>query len=116
MWCGEEAYEKMKDGITKTVHGTYARLIMVNPLCEGLPALTVFVQCTCNRFDKSHVREQWNLTAKHFEKHLAPFGMMLIGRASDGDARRFSLQKEDMMSAAARSSDDRKFRFRASGR
>jgi len=43
---GEEAYEKMKNGITKTVHGTYARAIMVNSLCEGLPALTVFVQCT----------------------------------------------------------------------
>jgi hypothetical protein len=84
--------------------GTYLRLMMLNPLFEGMPSATIVMQCTCNRFDHTHVREQWIQVEKMCNDILLPnVGFVLIGFSSDGDARRFKLQAQDTLSTESKS-------------
>ena len=40
--------------------GGYARVIMLNPLHPSLPCMPVYLQCSCNRFNTQHVKQQWD--------------------------------------------------------
>ena len=101
------SYERMRCAFTDRVRGGYCRAIIVNPLHPDLPKLVVVVQVTCNRFTAAHVRDQWDrLRALWYRGDAGERGNLgkilgpLIGHASDGDARRFKLQIEDMRSTA----------------
>jgi hypothetical protein len=39
--------------------GTFAHVIVVNPLHVKLPRLVLSLSCTCNCFDLEWVKEQW---------------------------------------------------------
>jgi hypothetical protein len=90
----------MKDAITGRVRGGYCRAVIINPLHPQLPKLVVMVQVTCNRFTAAHVRSQWerlyDLWYRDGGKNLGSILGPLVGHGSDGDARRFKLQLQDM--------------------
>ena len=50
---------KLKEAFQSHVIGGYARVILINPLHKKLPAMVLFLQCTCNRFDSNDVSNQW---------------------------------------------------------
>jgi hypothetical protein len=93
-------YEQIMSAFEENRIGWYGRLIMINPLCEGLPSIPVLFQSTCNRFDADLVRRQWNELSVCWQEAggLKDVGM-LIGHASDGDARRRKLMLEDLTRA-----------------
>ena len=92
----ETAYEKIADAwATKQLAG-HLRIMVVNPLHPKLPSLTVVAHATCNCFDAVWIRNDWDNTKALAEEHISPHLGQLIGRGSDGDARRFKNQLEDM--------------------
>ena len=92
----------MRDAFTSRVRAGYCRLIVANPLHPGLPKLILMVQATCNRFKAEDVRNQWTRLDQLWNRaggvNLRTILGPLIGHGSDGDARRFKLQLEDMSS------------------
>jgi hypothetical protein len=46
---GEEGYEKILDVFKNNKMGSFARVIVVNPLHDKLPRLVLVVCCTCNK-------------------------------------------------------------------
>lgn len=95
----------MVDACSGRVRGGYCRAIIINPLHPELPKLVVMVQVTCNRFKATDVRDQWRrLYALWYRPDAGEIGNLgkilgpLIGHGSDGDARRYALQIEDMRS------------------
>lgn len=53
---GEDGYNNIVDSFRSNQVGSFTRVIVVNPLHEKLPRLTLVVSCTCNCFDASWVR------------------------------------------------------------
>ena len=97
------SWDRLVDIISKAVPSPYLRIIMLNPLVDWLPAMTVLANATCNKFDHvPHVSDQWVTTRKYFDRELRPIGCLLKGRGSDGDARRYKLQHEQYMQAFER--------------
>ena len=93
-------WDRLVDIMQNSVYSHYTRIIMVNPLCDWLRPAVVHVNSCCNRFDHyPHVSSQWETTKNHFLTTLGEMGFILIGRGSDGDARRFLLQITDSMTA-----------------
>jgi hypothetical protein len=91
-------YESMMKAVASDCHGNYIRVIMVNPILAGMPKLVMMVQCTCNKFTHADVKEQWDLVEAAFHRTLRDqCGMFPVGNASDGDERRFKLQKKDCL-------------------
>jgi hypothetical protein len=93
-------YEQIVRAFEEHRVGWYGRVIMINPLCEGLPSIPIMFQSTCNKFDaEDFVRQQWEDLHKCWRDAggLKEVGM-LIGHASDGDARRRKLMVEDYTS------------------
>ena len=90
----DNSYDKIVNTFCKCTVATYARVIMINPLRDDLPALAMTAMSTCNRFNADEVRRQWNACAQRIEGKGSRF--MATGHASDGDARRFKLQFKDM--------------------
>lgn len=41
---------KLRETFASHVIGGYARVILLNPLHKLLPAMVIYLQCTCNRF------------------------------------------------------------------
>ena len=48
---GESGYAAIVDSFQQNDKGSFARVIMVNPLHALLPRLVLVVSCTCNRFN-----------------------------------------------------------------
>jgi hypothetical protein len=88
-------YENILEAFQGNRIGSFARVIMVNPLHSKLPRLVLVVSCTCNCFDACWVRLQWGridqLWQLHCEEQVGP----IVGHASDGDSRRRQLMLED---------------------
>jgi hypothetical protein len=98
--CDKTNYEPvpMMKAVALDCHGNYIRVIMVNPILAGMPKLVVMVQCTCNKFTRADVNEQWDLVEAAFNRTLRDqCGMFSVGNASDGDERRFKLQKKELL-------------------
>ena len=91
----ETSFGTVVDVITNRVRSTHARAIMINPQHDDLPPLAIYIGATCNRFDHTAVREQWD-QLDQLCKQVLGRRFMVVGNASDGDARRFKLQSEDM--------------------
>jgi hypothetical protein len=71
--------------------------MIINPLCEGLPSIPILFQSTCNKFDaEDFVRQQWDQFHAFWQEAggVKEVGMVM-GHASDGDARRRKLMLED---------------------
>ena len=95
-----DSWDRLVEIMKNAVVASYVRVIMLNPLCDWLPPMTVHMNATCNKFDHHpHVTSQWSNTLKEFNRCLRPLGCNHTGRGSDGDARRFKLQYEMMMLA-----------------
>jgi hypothetical protein len=77
--------------------GSYARVIMINPLHPHLPKVPVFISCTCNRFSHVDVQFQWDaLDALCAKCNLVDVLGPCVGHASDGDDRRRKLMLADL--------------------
>ena len=85
-------WDNLVNILKKAVPATYTRVIMLNPLVSWLRPAVIHTNCTCNKFDHTHVADQWSETLRNFDLTLAPMGFLFIGRGSDGDARRYLLQ------------------------
>lgn len=95
-----DSWDRLVAIMKNAVVASYVRVIMLNPLCDWLPPMTVHMNATCNKFDHHpHVTSQWSNTLKEFNRCLRPLGCNHTGRGSDGDARRFKIQYEMMMLA-----------------
>ena len=92
----DDAYEIIEGAWRDYQLAGYLRLMVVNPLHEGLPALAVLAHATCNRFDAAWVRDQWRRTDALADELISPHLGERLGRASDGDARRYKEQIADM--------------------
>lgn len=89
------SWQRLVDIMSKAIPSSYLRTIMVNPLCDWLPAMVVLANATCNKFDHvPHVSDQWKVTLNAFNQELRPLGCLYSSRGSDGDGRRFKLQYE----------------------
>ena len=86
--CGNSGYEAIVDAFRLNKKGSFARVIMVNPLHALLPRLVSVVSCTCNCFDFYWVRRQWSDIDRLWEKCCAATIGPIIGHASDGDSKR----------------------------
>ena len=67
---------------------------MVNPLHPKLPSVALSLQGTCNRFNAADVQGQWDRARVLWNKHLRHVLGPLCGFGSDGDERRFTIQKQ----------------------
>ena len=56
---GKAGYSAIVDSFRLNQKGSFARVIMVNPLHDKLPRLVLVVSCTCNCFNSNWVRNQW---------------------------------------------------------
>ena len=93
----EETQGKISEWCTKGIRAPYAQLILLNPLSPRLPRLALALLPTCNTFTHLDVAETNKMLTGLFEEFLAPLGLVLTGFASDGDARRFKVQKSRML-------------------
>ena len=95
---GDAGYDNIVDGFCSNHVGAFARIIMVNPLHLSLPRLVLCVTCTCNCFDASWVRQQWQRIEDLWRKECQDKVGPIIGHASDGDSRRRQLMLSDYKS------------------
>ena len=93
---GDDAFSRIESAWGTEQLAGYLRLMVVSPLHKGLPTLAVYAHATCNRFDHAWLRRDWQITSALAERYISPHLGEMIGRASDGDARRFKLQRADM--------------------
>jgi hypothetical protein len=88
---GDEGNNMIVDSFRLDKMGTFACVIVVNPLHVKLPRLVLSLSCTCNCFDSEWVIEQWKrieeLWQVDYECAIGP----IIGHASNGDSRRRQL-------------------------
>lgn len=96
---GEDGYNRIMDSFQNNVLAHYARVLIANPLIECLPKLVILVQLTCNKFDSSFVKEQWEGVSLYWNMYVKNIVGPLIGHASDGDGRRRKLMLEDYTSS-----------------
>ena len=68
----DDAYEIIEGAWRDYQLAGYLRLMVVNPLHEGLPALAVLAHATCNRFDAAWVRDQWRRTDALADELISP--------------------------------------------
>ncbi|KAL2624488.1 hypothetical protein R1flu_008733 [Riccia fluitans] len=94
---GESGYSKIVESFEKKIQGSYARVVIVNPLHEKLPRLIVYASVTCNSFIVSWVRDHWKGLRQRWDKCCRQVVGPILGHASDGDARRRKLMLEDYL-------------------
>jgi hypothetical protein len=85
---GQVGYDNVMDAFRNDKIGSFARVIVVNPLYDKLPKLVLVVSCTCNCFDSSWVRSQWRTIDALWKDNCLEDVGPIIGHASDGDSRR----------------------------
>ena len=95
---GESGYNAIVDSFKFNQKGSFARVIMVNPLHEKLPRLVLVVSCTSNCFDSEWVRNQWKTIDVLWEENYGTSIGPIVGHASDGDSRRRQLMVQDYTS------------------
>ena len=88
---GEHGYQQIVDAFQTYKIGTQARVMIINPLHPDMPKLPILMHPTCNRFDSEFVKGQWDQTDHLYITHIEASIGPLIGRSSDGDARRRKL-------------------------
>ncbi|KAL2609554.1 hypothetical protein R1flu_028127 [Riccia fluitans] len=94
---GESSYSKIVESFEQKIQGSYARVVIVNPLHEKLPRLIVYASVTCNSFIASWVQDHWKGLKQRWDKCCRQAVGPILGHANDGDARRRKLMKEDYL-------------------
>ena len=89
LWLGlvEDGYNVIVDAFRNNKLDGFARIVVVNPLHESLPRLVLVVCTTCNCFDASWVRHQWEVIHSLWAIECLHVIGPIIGHASDGDSR-----------------------------
>ena len=82
--------------VVDNVQGTYIRAMVANPLSPVLSPGCVAASPTCNRFDAFPQVSDQRVLLRRAWREVMPSWAVLIGGASDGDARRFLLHVWDM--------------------
>ena len=85
---GEEGYQQLLDSFSNNRAGSFARIIVVNPLHKKLPRLVLVACCTCNCFNSAWVKHQWETIDRKWATDCQSAVGPIIGHASDGDSRR----------------------------
>jgi hypothetical protein len=91
----EVGYDTIVDAFHNFKTGSFARVIMVNPLHAKLPRLVFAISCTCNCFDSCWVRKQWGRIDRLWKLHCEDQVGPIVRHASDGDSHRRQLMLED---------------------
>ncbi|KAL2610849.1 hypothetical protein R1flu_022541 [Riccia fluitans] len=94
---GESGYSKIVESFEQKIQGSYARVVIVNPLHEKLPRFIVYASVTCNSFTVSWVRDHWKGLKQRWDKCCREAVGPVLGHANDGDARRRKLMLEDYL-------------------
>ncbi|KAL2644061.1 hypothetical protein R1flu_011648 [Riccia fluitans] len=94
---GESCYSKIVESFEQKIQGSYARVVIVNPLHEKLPSLIVYASVTCNLFTASWVRDHWKGLKQRWDKCCRQVVGPVLDHANDGDARRRKLMLEDYL-------------------
>lgn len=82
-----ESFESIKAAFDDHVVGTMCSVVLLNPLCAGLPTLVLGILPTCNTFNHERVQSRWDQVRSFLDAHFADLGV-LVSRGSDGDRRR----------------------------
>jgi hypothetical protein len=94
---GDIGFNSVLKAFESNVMGHQARCIIVNPLHPKFPRLCLVAMSTCNTFDSTWVRTQWDQIDGLWKEICSiPIGP-LMGHASDGDPRRRKLMLEDFV-------------------
>ena len=93
-----KAYDRLCEAFSSNKVAGHARVMMLNPVHEDIPALVVLLQATCNTFTNFDVQKQWREIRDLYHIHLQEILGPLVGHASDGDSRRRKLQLIDATS------------------
>jgi hypothetical protein len=88
---GDKGYNMIVDSFRSDKMGTFARVIVVNPLHVKLPRLVLSLSCTYNCFDSEWVKEQWKRIEELWQVECECAIGPIIGHSSDGDLRRRQL-------------------------
>ena len=91
----EAGYGNIVDSFRDCRIGSFARVIMVNPLHSKLPRLIIACCTTCNCFTASWIRHQWREMDRLWKISCLQSIGPIIGHSSDGDSRRRQLMLED---------------------
>jgi hypothetical protein len=91
----ETGFNNITEAFDNYVVGHQARCIIVNPLVDKFPRLCILATSTCNKFDASWVRQQWDALRSMWDVYCLESVGPLLGHASDGDSRRRKLMIED---------------------
>ncbi|KAL2622804.1 hypothetical protein R1flu_003009 [Riccia fluitans] len=94
---GESGYSKIVESFEQKIQGSYARVVIVNPLHEKLPRLIVYASITCNSFTASWGRDHWKGLKQRWDKCCRQVMGPVLRHASDGDARRRKLMLKDYL-------------------
>ena len=87
--CDRLSYKKMWEFADANRVSTYLRLVLINPLRDGVPRLPCLMVGTCLTFTcDGYLLPQWALLEQWYDKHLREIIGPLIGHSSDGDSRR----------------------------
>ena len=92
---GESDYNSVLDSFARSWIVGFARVIIVKPLHEKLPKLTLVVCRTCNCFDAQWVQRQWDVIDKLWMLDCHATIGPITGHASDGNSRRRQLMLFD---------------------
>ena len=98
IWIGEDdkAYDIIHQAHDEQQLAGYLALVVVVPLDERLPRITLVAHATCNRFTAVWQRRQWQRMEALANELVSPHLGWLEGHGSDGDERRAKLMKQDM--------------------
>jgi hypothetical protein len=92
---GDSGYSNIVNAFSSNCLASFARVIIVNPLHDKLPKLTLVVSCTCNCFDSQWVRDQWDQIDTLWLQECYSYVGPIIGHASDGGSRRRQFMIKD---------------------
>lgn len=88
------SFESISKAFQECKVGSMCRLLVANPLAQGMPRLVFALLPTCNMFDASQVYRQWKLIHRLHAKHLQDLIGPLVSHASDGDRCRVKCMVE----------------------
>lgn len=74
-----DSYDVIIKAFEEQQVASLARVIMINPLHQLLPAIQIYMMPTCNRFTAESVRREWNEIKALYNQHILPVLGPLIG-------------------------------------
>ena len=94
----DNSYERLTNAFKSNKIGSFARVILLNPMHKALPRLVACMIPTCNQFNHFDVDRQWKQVSMNFKNSLEDVVGPLVGHSSDGDSRRRKVMVQLMLS------------------